>query len=70
MTKKGNSREREKMPREIKCPECGSYNIRKIQYRAAVGAGGAHGKYPREEEYIKYECIDCGLRFFESDLRD
>jgi len=57
------------MPEEIKCPECESYNIEKFPYKAAVGPGGAHGKYPKEAEYYKYKCVDCGLVFFESNLR-
>lgn len=58
------------MPKEIKCPECGSYNIKKIPYKATVDAEEAHGEYPKEAEYMKYECIDCGLGFLESDLRE
>ncbi len=58
------------MSKEIKCPECNSYNIRKIQYEAPVDEEEVLGEYPKEAEYIKYECIDCGLRFLESDLRE
>lgn len=58
------------MPEEIKCPECGSYNIKKISYKATVDAEEAQGEYPKEAENVKYECIDCGLGFFESDLRE
>jgi len=55
---------------EIKCPECGSYNFEEIPYKAAVGPGGPHGELPKEAEYYKYKCLDCGLVFFESDLRE
>ena len=60
----------EKMPKEIKCPECGSYNIKKTPYKVAVDAEEAHGEYPKKTEYMKYECIDCGLGFLDSDLRE
>jgi DNA-directed RNA polymerase subunit RPC12/RpoP len=60
----------EKMPKEIKCPECGSINIEEIPYKAAVGPGGPHGELPKEAEYQKYECLDCGMVFFESNLRE
>ena len=58
------------MPKEIKCPECGSYNIKKRPIKSTVDEEEAHDEYPKEEEYMKYECIDCGLGFFESDLRE
>jgi DNA-directed RNA polymerase subunit RPC12/RpoP len=58
------------MPEEIKCPDCGSINIEEIPYKAAVGPGGANGELPEEAEYRKYKCLDCGLAFFESDLRE
>jgi len=57
------------MPEEIRCPECGSANIEKIPYKAAAGAVGPSGKLPGEEEYYKYKCVDCGMVFFESNLR-
>jgi hypothetical protein len=56
--------------KEIKCPECGSYNYEKIPYKAAVGPGGPHGELPKEAEYYKYKSLDCGLVFFESNLRE
>jgi len=49
----------EKMPEEIRCPECGSMNIKKIPCELPEGA-----------EYYKYECLDCGLVFLESNLRE
>jgi DNA-directed RNA polymerase subunit RPC12/RpoP len=58
------------MAKEIKCPECGSINIKKIPYEAAVGPAGLHGELPKEAEYHKYECFDCGMVFFESNLRE
>jgi transposase-like protein len=59
------------MSKEIKCPECGSYNIKKIPYyKKAVDEEEAHGEYQKKAEYMRYECIDCGLRFLESDLRE
>jgi DNA-directed RNA polymerase subunit RPC12/RpoP len=56
------------MAKEISCPECGSINIKIIPYKAAVGPAGPHGELPKEEQYEKYECLDCGMVFFESDL--
>jgi len=58
------------MPTEKKCPDCGSYNIKQIPSKAAVGPGGPQGKYPKETEYYKYECLDCGLQFYEGNLRE
>ena len=58
------------MPEEIKCPECGRANIEEIPYKAAVGAVGPSGKLPRELEYYKYKCVDCGMVFFESNLKE
>ena len=58
------------MPEEIKCPECGSINIEEIPYKATVGPAGPHGELPKEAECHKYECLDCGMVFFESNLRE
>jgi hypothetical protein len=58
------------MPEEIRCPECRSLNIELIPYKATVGPGGPHGEYPKEAEYHKYKCLDRGLVFFESSLRE
>lgn len=58
------------MPKEIKCPECGSYNLEEIPYKADLGQGESHREYPKGAEYNKYECLDCGLIFFESNLRE
>jgi DNA-directed RNA polymerase subunit RPC12/RpoP len=58
------------MPKEIKCPECGSYNIEEIPYKGAIDREGPHREYLKEAEYSKYECLDCGMVFFESNLRE
>jgi len=58
------------MTEDIRCPECRSINIEEIPYKAAVGPGRAKGKLPKETEYQKYKCLDCGLVFFESNLRE
>jgi len=58
------------MQEEIGCPECRSLNIEAIPYKATVGPGEPHGEYPKEAEYHKYKCLDFGLVFFESNLRE
>jgi DNA-directed RNA polymerase subunit RPC12/RpoP len=58
------------MSQEIKCPECGSYNIEEIPYKAEATPGIDHEKHPEEADRKKYECIDCGLIFLESNLRE
>lgn len=51
-----------------KCPYCDSSKIKEKLYKVAVGPG-SNGKYPKEEEYIKYKCLDCGKEFYEDDLK-
>ncbi|MFB0564433.1 MAG: hypothetical protein ACETWK_01985 [Candidatus Aminicenantaceae bacterium] len=53
----------------IKCPDCGSYNIKEISHKVDDKAGGPYREYPKKVEYIKYECLDCGLQFHETNLR-
>jgi hypothetical protein len=58
------------MPNEIKGPESGSINTEGIPYKAPVGPGWPQGELPKEAEYQKYKCVDCGFVFFESNLRE
>jgi len=58
------------MPLQFICPECGSYNIEKIPYKTEMSRSGSDKEYPPEAKYNKYECLDCGLVFFESNLRE
>lgn len=60
------------MSDQIKCPKCKGSNIKEKPYKAAVGPGrGPQGdKLPSEEEYLSYECLDCGHVFYESDLTE
>lgn len=58
------------MSQEIKCPECGSYNIEEIPHKAGTDSGMDHRKYPEEADRKRYECLDCGLIFLESNLRE
>jgi len=58
------------MPNEIKCPECGSYNIEKIPPQGTIDQKGLHRQHPKEAEFNKYECLDCGMVFLESNLRE
>lgn len=54
------------------CPKCGRSNIEKRTRDIAVGSGrGEQGnKYPSEEKYIYYACLDCDHEFDESDFRE
>ena len=54
----------------IKCPDCGSYNIEEISHKATDRAEESPEEHPEEAEHIKYECLDCGLQFYESNLRE
>jgi DNA-directed RNA polymerase subunit RPC12/RpoP len=59
------------MVRTIVCPDCGSYNTNKVPVKRPSGpqkAGRTLIK-PRKENN-KYKCIDCGLEFYESELRE
>jgi hypothetical protein len=59
-----------KMPEDLKCPECGSYNIEEIPYKSAASPVRPHNELPKEARCYKYECLDCGLIFFEANLRE
>lgn len=58
------------MPEEIRCPECRGINIEQLPYKTDVCPGGLHGELPKVAEYQKYRCLDCGLLFLESNLKE
>jgi predicted transcriptional regulator len=59
------------MEKIIACPDCGSCNINQINAKGALKPQKAKGTLikPRKENN-KYKCIDCGLEFYESELRE
>lgn len=58
------------MTRAIVCPDCGSYNLNQIKGSATAGPKNPKVNLIKpKKENIKYVCIDCGLEFYESDLR-
>ena len=58
------------MLKEIKCPECGSYNIEERLTHVGIAPAAPDEDLPKIEKQIVYECVDCGLIFFESNLRE
>jgi len=58
------------MEEKIKCPKCGNPNMKKKIRNIRVGSGrGKQGlKYPPEEKYTFYECLNCGQEFIEDDI--
>jgi DNA-directed RNA polymerase subunit RPC12/RpoP len=59
------------MEKIIACPDCGSYNLSWIKSKETLKPQKAKGTLikPRKGNN-KYKCIDCGLEFFESELRE
>jgi len=59
------------MVRAIVCPDCGSYNLSPLKAKGSPRTAKERTTLikPRKENN-KYKCIDCGLEFFESELRE
>jgi predicted RNA-binding Zn-ribbon protein involved in translation (DUF1610 family) len=59
------------MAKIFACPDCGSCNINRIRSEGTHRPQKAKKTLikPRKENN-KYKCIDCGLEFYESELRE
>ncbi len=54
------------MPTKKMCPDC-EVEMEEIKFTVAAGPS-KNGKYPSEEQRVKYYCHECKKEFLEDDL--